>query len=208
MAYNNNIPQPTQTLSRSQGDLLGNFQEIDNWVQTDHVGLNGTVDQGKHKTARFVDQTALPGFGPTDTAFFNAQPNNLGGLAINKQEMHIHAENNSGFYSIPFTASILSENTPANNAEGWTYLPSGIIMKWGVFNMAAAGSDTHNYPTGNDIPVFSNVYSLQVTFQTPAATNRTAHIRASGTTTFTIYAFDTTNGNAVQGAIQYLAIGS
>ena len=34
--------------------------------------------------------------------------------------------------SIPFTQSILSTVTPLINSNGWTYLPSGIIMKWGV----------------------------------------------------------------------------
>lgn len=51
MSYNNNIPQASDLLSDSQGDLLLNFQTLDNSFGVDHYAFsNLTADNGKHNT--------------------------------------------------------------------------------------------------------------------------------------------------------------
>lgn len=207
MAFKNNIPQSDHKLNRSQPELRANFLEIDNWVNQDHVGFG--TDQGKHQTVRFVDQTSAPTINNPETGFFNAQPDNIaGGLAIQKQEMHVRAQNESGFNDLPFTASSLSTTLPNNISEGWSYLPSGIIIKWGAFVAGNAGNNTHAYPTGADIPVFTKVYSLQV-IPAPAINDPvSAVIRNKSATDFEIFVFNTTTGNGATAPMEYIAIGA
>lgn len=51
MAYNPNIPQPTDLLSDSQGDLLTNFTALDNVYSGDHYPFSDvTANSTKHKT--------------------------------------------------------------------------------------------------------------------------------------------------------------
>ena len=47
MAYQANKPQATNRMSQSQADLLNNFTEINNFVNTDHGAFNGPL-QGMH----------------------------------------------------------------------------------------------------------------------------------------------------------------
>lgn len=208
MAFKNTIPQPDDKLSQSQGDLLDNFQAIDNWVKQDHIGLTGGVDQGKHTTARFVDQQSFPTINSPETGFFNAQPNNLTSLAIQKQEMYVKAEKAAGFTPTPFTASSLSTTLKQNISEGWCYLPSGLIMKWGSFQMASAGNVIHNFPTGTDIPIFNQVYSLQLTLRPGLDRTWAVVVSSLSTTSFQAFAYNASNSDPVQTRIDYLAIGA
>lgn len=209
MAYNKNIPQPTDKLRTSQPQLLENFHELDAWTQQDHVGLTGTSDQGKHQTARFIDQTSAPTINDPETGFFNAQPNNIGSLAISKQQMYVRAEQNNSYKNIPFTASILSTNqAPGKGAHGWTYLPSGILMKWGTYDMTQAGTETIDYPTGSDIPAFSEVFSVQATLANPTVAKPWSTMIVSfSPQSFSVFTFNTTNGTDRQAQIHYIAIG-
>lgn len=133
MPYNANIPQATDKISTSQNDILNNFQTINTWVNVDHGGLNGAVGiQGAHL------KVSLP-LGPNPpTNMFNANANGFfcaaGSFvpAIQQTYAYIQVQGPAN-RSIPFTESILATNAaPANATSGWTYLPSGIILKWGT----------------------------------------------------------------------------
>ena len=52
MPYQNNIPQPTDQLSVSQGDLLNNFASIYTLIGVNHVQFDAS-GQGKHFFAEF-----------------------------------------------------------------------------------------------------------------------------------------------------------
>lgn len=62
MTYNPQIPQPTDRISTSQGDLLANFQQLEAQYGTngDHIEWTATTDNGKHKRSTYIDQTASP----------------------------------------------------------------------------------------------------------------------------------------------------
>src|SRR5438445_164595 len=48
MAYQSNIPQATDQLSVSQGDILNNFAALSTFLNINHVDF-ASGDQGKHK---------------------------------------------------------------------------------------------------------------------------------------------------------------
>lgn len=59
--YNPDIPQPTDDLSLSQGDILRNFQSLNTLYGVDHVPLtNRSQDQGSHNHVTFVRQDSAP----------------------------------------------------------------------------------------------------------------------------------------------------
>ena len=158
MAYQANIPQPNNLLSQSQDDILNNFQAIQTLIGINHVNF-GAADQGKHKWLSLPEQAATPpagsAFGATELGLYNA----VYGFTA-KDELYINKTNQTTVVQVPMTASILSTNSaPAAGAQGWSYLPSGLIIKWG--NMNGTGS------TVVDIsgigPAYTNILSIYLT---------------------------------------------
>ena len=70
MAYKNNIPQPTDRLKDSQGDILNNFAGIKTAWDINHVTFDD-ADEGKHKFITFPAQGAAPTFGATENGLYN-----------------------------------------------------------------------------------------------------------------------------------------
>ena len=70
MAYQNNIPQPTQRLKDSQGDLLANFQALQTFLEVNHVTF-GSGDEGKHKWVSFPTQGSAPSFAGGEEGLYN-----------------------------------------------------------------------------------------------------------------------------------------
>lgn len=122
MAYVNLIPQPNDQLAVSQGQLLGNT------VALSAVGGNTTAGSAAlninagYNFINFAPQAVFPVPAANRIYIYNkVEPIS----AIN--QLYIgNPANTPGGTNVPFTAG-------ANSAtEGWTYLPSGYLLKWGV----------------------------------------------------------------------------
>ena len=125
MAYNQNIPQPTDRLKISQADLLANFQELFTFFGVNHYNF-GDQDAGKHKFLQLPIQGVAPATGLTETALYSATG------AISCVPEFVFRRANNGIV-VPFTEG-------ANVQQGWSRLPSGIVMKWnsaGLTNVQA-----------------------------------------------------------------------
>jgi hypothetical protein len=158
MAYNQNIPQPTDELSVSQGDLLNNFMAIYNAFNQNHVPFNsGTPLQGLHA---FVEMPNQSGSVPStianevglfcNTSTFTTQPE----LFFAKQL------GSSAPPALTTPYEISSSNYIANG--GWSRLPSGILLKWGTFSLSGA-TGTVTYPVAVTIPAFAHVFTVYCT---------------------------------------------
>lgn len=153
----NDVPQAAQTLAQTQNPIRQNFLTINNAFQIDHVAYVNAADinNGKHNKVTLPVQAAVPAFIGVEDGLYNkvpAAPFPLTGIS----ELFIHKQRNQapGNVDIPFTASILSTATPAVNSNGWTYLPSGLLLKWGTVPLIAS-PQTIVYPVAANIPVFS-----------------------------------------------------
>lgn len=204
MAYNPNIPQPTDQLSQSQSDILNNFQALQTLIDVNHVDF-ASSDQGKHKWVTFPVQTPSPpiAFGAGELAlysFLNA--------TTTKNELYINKTNQATVVQIPTTASILSTSSnPGNNVSGWTYLPSGILLKWG--QATANGITGISFPVSANIPVFTNVMAM---FLTPYSIGITDPDTFASLSTFSAGGFSAFGSNRTTStpalvSFQYLAIG-
>jgi hypothetical protein len=209
MAYSANIPQPTDLLSQSQPLILGNFQAIQTGFDIDHVSFDAS-GEGKHKKVSLPPQSPAPTFDAGDVGLYSF----LSPVTA-KNELYINKTNQVTVKQIPATASILSvTSAPANGASGWTYLPSGILIKWGtatVTSTSGTPNQTVTYPVAATIPVFNQVFSVQATvFETTASDqNKYVYVQnMSSTTTFGVIAVSrTTAASYVTATFNYIAIG-
>jgi hypothetical protein len=185
--YNANIPQPTDQISVSQDQILQNFQSLNPFIL-------GIYD--------FPPQATIPTFTAGDVGLYAkipAAPFPLTGV----NELFITKSNGS---NVLVTGSGLG-------TTGWSYLPSGILLKWG-FTSSATSPNPYvvTFPTGAGIPVFNNCYSVQVSLATGPSTDQNLYLQLVGNptaTNFTIYTgLRTTIGIVSSAQFNYLAIGN
>jgi hypothetical protein len=193
MPYNANIPLATDKLSSSQVDINNNFQGINTYVSVDHVPFANTANQGKHQMVTFPI-SAAPAVSVAGFIGLYGANDLVGNPAI-------FVNNVVPGKQIPMTSADAA-------ATGWTYLPSGIIMKWGN---STTNSPTL-FPVGATIPVFTNVFSAQLTLLSDSHLHYWIEITKTGpnaltTTGFTAHSEDG-NGNASAQSFYYLVIGN
>lgn len=114
----NDVPQAGQTLGITQPLIRNNFSTIDTVFSVDHVSYNST-GAGKHNKVTFPVQGAAPVFLAGEYGLYNLNYADSG-----SNELFV---TDSAGVSFPMTAALF-------NQDGWTYLPSGIIMQWGFGN--------------------------------------------------------------------------
>ncbi len=184
MPYTPNIPQPTDLPSQSQALILGNFQTLDTDWNVNHVDFN-TADSGKHA------QITFPA-GPLAGQPFTYLAGEIGLQLLNQAPTNIPdiwMTRGLGV-AIPITGRL-----PATT--GWTYLPSGLLIKWGTGTAVAAGNTVVTFPVAATNPVFTAVY-LPLLTATSAMT-----LYSNGLTTLNI----TVNTSAA-GTFTYFVIGA
>lgn len=201
--YQSNIPAATDTLATSQGDIQTNFASIESLIDVDHVDFND-ANAGMHNqiTLPLNDNSPIaPVFSSPNIGLYNLVPaaaplTNINELFINKYVNGLVQK------QIPMTASTLSTNAvPAAFSTGYTYLPSGIIMKWGQFPFNQNPATTIVFDA--TVP-FTQILSLQLTPNVAggavvaSVSVKTTLVNATGFTAIT---------NATAGFISYLAIG-
>ena len=115
MAYQANIPQANDKLSKSQADIQGNFQALS-------TQLNPTNSTVLFPT-RVGDPTAIA---TTLQLYAKADANTVNGTGLFLRR----ATGASTLLTIPLTQFIA--NAVAGNNNGYTYLPSGLLVQWGI----------------------------------------------------------------------------
>lgn len=200
MAYQQNKPQANDVKSQSQADIQGNFQAIKTLIDVNH-GTFGSANEGKHNKVSLPVQSPAPTFAAGEEGLYTfLNPTTA------KNELYVHRQTVDAPTDIPFTASKVSNTAMASSDSGWTYLPSGILLKWGrVSAPTATVAITPTVTSGG--PNFTRVFRAMVTPQdSGTATNfncgqRTAAAAPSGN--FNAYC---SNPSATTSVI-YLVIG-
>jgi len=134
--YSENTPQSSDKINTTQPIIQSNFQAIDELIGENHVGFN--VDGfGKHTVVEMPVQGAAPTFATDENGFYN-----LLNATTGKNELYIHKQRQgvAAGESIPFSASVLSNTVTASCTNGWSYLPSGLLVRWGKNTTAVAAA--------------------------------------------------------------------
>jgi hypothetical protein len=158
MSYNQNIPIGTDDLSVSQPQIQSNFFAIYNAFNLNHVPFN-TPDgtQGKHMFVEMPNQNAAP---PAtianetglycNTSTYTAQPE----LFFIKQNGTTAPAPLNGANGYEITSS----NYVAN--VGWTRLPSGIMLMWGLVQDNSHSTQTFILPVNATTPNYNAIYQI------------------------------------------------
>lgn len=182
MAYQSNIPQPTDQLSVSQSDILNNFMALQTLIDVNHVDFaNG--NQGKHFFVEFPVQFPVPTTAAGEVGLYS-QTSSL----TSQPELVFSKQGGTSVYEFTSSGQLVN--------GGWVRHPSGILMKWGTGGPGAPGAYVITFPVNASTPVFTAVYS---SFVTPTS-NLVVYVTALTTTTLTL------NVSAA-GSFNYLVIG-
>lgn len=194
MAYDGTIPNSTDLISVSQPQIQANFAAIEALIDVNHEDF-ASANIGKHKFVTFPVQASTPATVAGDVALFSAAS-----VLTGNNELYFQKDTGNPLDIVPFTAS-----DPA--VTGWTYLPSGILMKWGT--LSGNGDATFSFPVAASIPVFTAVYSAQVTTSFLSAADVDVFVRLSSisTTAIRVYCSARSTTGAANASFNYLVIG-
>jgi len=203
------IPNATDIPSQSQTAIQNNFSAIQGLVDVNHVDFSDGVNYGKHNLVEFPVQSVAPTFLSGEVGLYNLLPISPYPLT-GVNELFVHKQNSASAVEIPMTASILSTNSSPGVSSGWTYLPSGILLKWGTTSGIAVNTySTITYPVASNMPVFKGVFNVMaIQYFTGSPTSSFGNTIATGnytTTTFQIYAKSVSSSGTI--SIALLAIG-
>lgn len=215
--YNGIIPQANDFLSISQGQILNNFGAIQSLIQTDHTDFpSGTKTAGQHDRVSFTVQTSPPAQNlPNRANWVAGQVGMYSALngTTNQNELYINKTNQATVKQIPATASVLSvTSAPGNHITGWTYLPSGILLKWGNSQQFSGLLNIQVNGIANQ-PDFLGVMSIQVTTEGTNTSDVDRFVRLVSTWNipannyFQVYASFRTQVGATTASCEWLAIG-
>lgn len=192
MAYQQNIPQPTDKMKDSQNDILGNFQAIKTGFDINHYAFDSS-NEGKHMYVSLPEQSAGPTTAANEVAIYSKES-----TLTTVAELFVRKESSGD--EIEFTSSLQA-------ADGWSYLPSGILIKWG--DETTIGASTITFPTAATIPAFTAIYAILLTVVSAGAGDDDLAIRlvSKTTTTFDVYGSNRSTTGAASVIFHYLAIG-
>lgn len=127
MVYIPTIPQPGDSpATQSQAQILENFTQLNTQFSVDHVALNAGANNGKHIKTTFIDQAADPVVAANEIDLYSKS---LAGVST----LYLRKESNG-------TVIQMSAQDPTINNAGSTFLPGGVIIKWG-FGPASPGGN-------------------------------------------------------------------
>lgn len=203
MAYDKAIPAPSDRLKDSQPEILENFATISALLGVDHVISPwtdpATGDQGKHKKVTLPDQSSAPTTAANEMAVYSKESPLSG---VTSSELFVRRESDG------------TELNVTGSGTGWSYLPSGLLIKWGTVSVSRNALSTVTFPVdATTIPAFATILSVQVS-QTFAAGPSTGDLNVAvsagnyTTTTFQTFAraIGLPSGSTV--SVNYVAIGT
>lgn len=208
MAFLPNIPQATDKLSVSQGNILNNFTILGAIAGNASASSDSINSTAGFNWILLATQGATP---PAGSAF---APGVVGLYSANnpttsKNELYINKTNQATVTQIPATASVLSvTSAPASNTGGWTYLPSGLLMKFG--NGSANGNTAFTFAALNPgAPAFTQVLSMVLCTAYSNASDGDGFVRLSSFNNLGFNAFGSARTTVTTKVVlfQYLAIG-
>jgi len=162
LPYNDNVPLSTDIVSQTQQPIHDDFASLKTIIENDHNAFASGVP-GTHYCVRLNIQGAVPTptpGGALDQMILYSKDT----PAPATQELYIKRDVNSGGEEIPMTKRLAA-------ATGYTYLPSGLLIKWGevastnITTLNSVTGKTIAFPVGAGIPVFKvgSTFSVSLT---------------------------------------------
>lgn len=190
MPFLPNIPQATDKISVSQGKILNNFTILGAIAGNANFSSASLNANSGFNFIHFATQ----GTSPPASASFQA---NVVGLYTfqnantGQTELYVNKTNQATVVQVPATASILGAlSSPGSPSNGWSYLPSGILMKWGFTTggLLTGNSNTVvTFPVNAFTPVFTQIFTIVVTGYQTTSGNQLVTLVSFNNTSFTVF---------------------
>lgn len=193
MTYNPAIPNANDIISQSQSQIKTNFGQADIIFDVNHITFDNAtvVDRGKHRKVDFIRQTVAPGSAATQLVLYEK-------LVSTNSELFFQRDNVA-------TEVQLTSGNPTIGTNGSTFLPGGIILKWGTATVT--NTQTVNFITPFPTACFQ-VILQPINNQAVTVANDYVYVASFNTTSFNATAVRriTLVGNTVN--FSYIAIGN
>lgn len=150
MTYTTGIPASGQSLGSSRVPIVNNFFSLKTTIDQDHVDMNNT-GPGKHKQSTYPESAAGPTTAVNEGAVYTK-------VAAGITALFWRGESNA-------TEVQMTTGSPNSTSNGSTFLPGGIIIKWGSYSLIN-GQATAPQTFITTFP--NNVWSIVIT---PASNN-------------------------------------
>ena len=198
MSWDKTKPADSDLVFNSVGStaIRGNFEALDSAWLENHVSISDASHAGKHRRVVIRDGNS-PSTDADEIALY-ANETSLTS-AVDGQELYFKRQSNGDYW--PITAAKKQANT------GWTYLPSGILIKWG--QDTGTGDDSYTFPTGTTYKSFTSVYQATLTpyDSTSGDVDKTVRLKTLSTTGFTYYAGTRTTTGSATVTFSWIVIG-
>lgn len=182
MAFNQDVPQPNDRIKDSQAAILANFRALKQLIDINHETF-GSPNEGKHKRVD-MPRVAAPGSADDQVALYAKAGPISGSTEVFMQRDNVATELN------------WTEASAAQN--GYSSLPSGLLMKWG--SSTTDGDGNINVDMNATGRAFTTAYIVTIT---PRATGNFSYSASiAGGTTIA----GTINGNNID--FYWFAIGT
>ena len=144
MTFNPSIPQANDIISSSQPQILTNFTQLNTLFGIDHIEYDNATaaNRGKHNKITFIQQAADPAPPAGEIALYTKNVGGTPRLFIQEQAP------GSAIYQ--FSGAVPTAANP-----GSTWLPGGLIIKFGTQLLNQAGNTTINFVSAFPTNVFS-----------------------------------------------------
>lgn len=172
MSFTPNIPFVGQSLGNSRTQVLNNFASLRTQTAANHADVND-ANAGKHTFIQYVVQGSDPSTAANEVARYTKL---VSGVARE-------------FLRLPSNGSVFQVSGPAPvvGANGYTFLPGGLLMQWGTRAGSSSSSNAVVFPVAfSAAPYYVNAIPVRAA-SSPGSDFATVIVTGSVTTTgFTI----------------------
>lgn len=197
MPYNNNIPQPNDSPMDSQVQLLQNFQEISEFASRDHVAL-GNPDSGLHRRTTYINVASPVGTNNSVTVWSEQEGGN--------QQLFYRREQSAE--SVNLTGGFFRSSGQTNNPSGYSRMPSGVIVKWGVAETDGSGQFVVDTAIAGSPSFSEGNFLVQLTVENDAEDSIVAYLRERNGEQFTINTRLPSDASAPNIRVMWMAMGN
>jgi hypothetical protein len=145
---------PTDFLSVSQQDIKNNFSQANATMDVNHFPFNDlTANNGKHKSVVMPISAPKPTTSVDESALYTKDYNALSNLYYRPENTAV-------------TEILMTNNfVPVANANGYTFLPGGMVLLWFSFN-AAGTAPIYDFSVNPPNFTFTTVFQASASLAT------------------------------------------
>lgn len=143
----NDVPKSGQTLGGTQPLIQANFADIETDFKVNHENFNDT-DAGKHKFLQMPEQGSAPATAAGEGGLYTKDANSEPCLFYRR-------ETNGDEVQLTTSA------TPTLAEDGYTFLPGGLLLQWGLETIPDFTTTTVTFPTAFSAAPYNIVASAK-----------------------------------------------